>query len=69
MTQLEMKQEITRLVDTLPEPKLALIFDFLHFLSERETATDWLWMESQSAAYQEWVGEENDVYDRVFANL
>jgi hypothetical protein len=24
--------------------------------------------QSQSTAYQEWVGEDNDIYDEAFAN-
>ena len=69
MTIVEMKEKISELVDTLPEMKLAVLLDFLEFIYERETASDLLLMQMQSGAYQEWVGEENDIYDQVFADV
>lgn len=30
---------------------------------------DWLNAQKQSAAYQEWVDRENDLYDEVFADI
>ena len=37
--------------------------------AERKAMTDFLQMQMQSASYQEWIGEENDVYDQVFADV
>jgi len=34
-----------------------------------ETMTDFMHMQKQSISYQEWVGEGNDIYDRVFADV
>ncbi len=69
MTVLEMKQQVYALIDTLPATTLTFILDLLQFLMERETATDFMEMQMQSDAYREWVGEENDVYDQVFADV
>lgn len=68
MTLLEMKQQMHTMVDSLSEIKLALALDFLQFLAQRDTAAELLWIQMHSDAYREWLGEENDVYDRVFAN-
>ncbi len=69
MTLLEMKQQMHTMVDSLSEIKLALALDFLQFLTQHDTAAELLWMQMHSDAYREWLGEENDVYDRVFANV
>jgi hypothetical protein len=36
MTAIELKRELVSLLDTLPEPKLAVVFDLAQFLAERE---------------------------------
>ncbi len=69
MTTLEMKEKISELVDILPEAKIGVLLDFLEFLYDREKASDLLSMQMQSDAYQEWVNDENDIYDQVFANV
>jgi len=56
------------LLDTLPEPELAVVFDLVQFLTERDLQAAWISAQSQSAAYQEWVGSDNDIYDAVFAD-
>lgn len=48
---------------------MALVFDFLQFVMQREVAAELLSMQMQSDAYREWLGQENDVYDQVFANV
>ena len=68
MTITQMKYQITTLLDALPEPKLAAVFDFAQFLAERELQAGWLNAQSQSAVYQEWVSRDNDIYDEVFAD-
>jgi hypothetical protein len=65
----QLKREITSLLDALPEPKLAVIFDFVQFLAERDLQAAWISAQSQSAAYQEWIGSDNDIYDEVFADV
>ena len=40
----------------------------MQFLAERDLQAAWLSAQSQSAAYQEWVSSDNDIYDEVFAN-
>jgi hypothetical protein len=68
MLTVQLKRQITSLLDALPEPKLAVIFDFVQFLAERDLQAAWLSAQSQSAAYQEWAGSDNDIYDEVFAD-
>ena len=67
MIVVQLKRQITSLLDALPEPKLAAVFDFVQFLAERNLQAAWLSAQSQSAAYQEWIGSDNDIYDEVFA--
>lgn len=66
---LELKRQVASLLDTLSETKLAVIVDFVQFLAEQERQTDWLNAQRQSAAYQEWVSHDNDIYDEVFADV
>jgi hypothetical protein len=68
MTATQLKHDITSLLDILPEPKLAVVFDFVQFLADRELPADWLSAQSQSTAYQEWVSSDNDIYDELFAD-
>jgi len=68
MTTAQLQQEITSLIPMLPDPKLAAVFDFVRFLVEREPQIAWLNAQSQSRAYQEWIGPDNDIYDEVFAD-
>ncbi len=65
----ELKEIIFTVLDTLPEDKLVLVSDFVQFLAERELQASWINAQSQSKAYQEWVSDENDVYDKLFADL
>ena len=68
MTAVQLKHQITSLLNALPEPKLTVVFDFVQFLTERELQAAWIIAQSQSAAYQEWVGSDDDIYDAVFAD-
>ena len=63
-----LKSQIASLLDTLPNPKLAVVFDFVQFLAERELQTAWLNAQSKSAAYQEWLDSSNDIYDELYAD-
>ncbi len=69
MTVAQLQQKITSLLPVLPESKLATVFEFVRFLVEREPQTAWLSAQSQSRAYQDWLGPENDIYDQVFADV
>jgi len=40
----------------------------VQFLAERELQVAWINAQSQSVAYQEWIGRDNDIYDEVFAD-
>lgn len=64
----QLKPKITSLLDTLPESRLVVVFDFVQFLVEHELEVAWINAQSRSAAYQEWVGPGNDIYDEVFAD-
>jgi len=68
MIVVQLRRQITSLLDALPESKLAVVFDFVQFLAEREPQAAWISAQSQSAAYQEWVGSDNDICDEVFAD-
>ncbi|MFQ5858378.1 MAG: hypothetical protein ACE5LU_22475 [Anaerolineae bacterium] len=68
MTAIQMKDRITSLLDALPESKIAVVFDFVQFLAERELQAAWASAQSQSAAYQEWVSSDNDIYDELFSH-
>lgn len=68
MLTVQLKRQITSMLDTLPEPKLTVVFDLVQFLAERDLPSAWMSAQSQSAAYQEWIGSDNDVYDEVFAD-
>jgi len=63
MTAVQLTREITSLLDTLPEPKLAVVFDLVQFLAERDLQAAWISAQSQSTTYQEWIGSDNDIYD------
>ena len=69
MTVAQLQQEIAALLPNLPEPKLVAVSEFVRFLIEREPQTTWFEAQSQSCAYQEWVGPDNDIYDQVFADV
>lgn len=64
----ELKRQVASLLDTLPETKLAVVFDFVQFLTEQERQINWMNAQRQSAAYQEWAGSDNDIYDEIFAD-
>ncbi len=64
----QLKDKLTSLLDTLPEPKLRAVLDFAQFLAEREVQMAWMNVQNQSTAYQEWISSENDVYDEAFAD-
>jgi hypothetical protein len=68
MLTVQLKRQITSMLDTLPEPKLTVVFDLVQFLAERDLQAAWMSAQSQSAAYQEWISSDNDVYDEVFAD-
>jgi hypothetical protein len=61
------KKRVHVLVDTLPESKLMTLLDFAQFLETREEESELFEAQMQSTAYQEWVGEENDIYDELFS--
>jgi len=48
--------------------ELAVVFDFVQFLAERESQAAWISAQSQSAVYHEWVSSDDDIYDEVFAD-
>ena len=55
-------------------PKVAkvaglIIPPFVQFLTEQERQIDWMNAQRQSAAYQEWAGSDNDIYDKIFADV
>lgn len=64
-----LRHETISLLDILPESKLAVVFDLVHFLTERESQIAWMNAQSQATVYQEWVGSDNDIYDEVFGDI
>ncbi len=68
MSVAEMKREVIGLLDRMPQAKVATVYDFVQFLTEREDQKNWALAQEQSAAYRDWLGADNDVYDEVFAD-
>lgn len=68
MTLTQLKQQVTSLLNILPESKLVVVYELAQFLIEREHQSDWMNAQSQSVAYQEWVSRDNDIYDEVFGD-
>ncbi|MBI2304575.1 MAG: hypothetical protein HYU86_07515 [Chloroflexi bacterium] len=62
------KQQLAEVIDTLPENELEVVLDFATYLKDRGQAEDFLKMQMNSNAYQDWVGQENDIYDEVFGD-
>ncbi|MBM3239026.1 hypothetical protein FJZ31_22260 [Candidatus Poribacteria bacterium] len=65
MTTIEMQQQIQRAIATFPEHKLKGVLEFVNYLAEHNLPEDFQ-MQMSSTAYQEWLSEENDIYDEVF---
>jgi len=63
-----MKREVIGLMDRMPEATVSTVYDFVQFLTERQDHDRWAHAQTQSAAYRDWVGADNDVYDEVFAD-
>jgi hypothetical protein len=61
-----LRKKAEELLKQLPEKKLNVAFDFLNYLNERGEAEDILKLQMTSRGYQEWLGDENDIYDKVF---
>lgn len=67
MTVLTKRKQAQKFLKELPDKKIEVAFDFLSYLKERQQAEDMFRMQMNSKAYREWVSEENDIYDKVFA--
>jgi hypothetical protein len=65
MTATEIQQQIHDTVNALPEHQLKAVWAFVNALVENELPEDFL-MQMNSAAYHQWLSEENDIYDEVF---
>lgn len=64
------QKKLSSLIDELPERKLEVLYDLARFLqSQRSHESQELFrMQMSSNAYQEWLGADNDIYDKVFKN-
>ena len=58
--------QINEKLKQLPTDKLVVVFDFISYLLERESALELLQMQAESSGYREWLNTENDIYDEVF---
>lgn len=67
MTATEMQQQIQQTIATLPEHKLKGVLEFVNYLVEHDLPEDFQ-MQMSSTAYQDWLSEENNIYDEVFRN-
>lgn len=65
MTTIEMQKQIQRTIATFPDHKLKGVLEFVKYLAEYDLSEDFQ-MQMSSTAYQEWLSEENDIYDKVF---
>lgn len=66
MPKLEFQQKFETIIRILPDVKLNAVMDFANYLIEREEAAEFLKIQTNSKAYQEWLGSENDIYDDLF---
>lgn len=62
------KQQVHAVLDILPESKLMTLLDSARYLAERGAESELLLAQLRSAAYRDWLGADNDVYDGVFAH-
>jgi nitrate reductase assembly molybdenum cofactor insertion protein NarJ len=67
MTTLAKRKQAQRFLNELPDQKIEVALDFLSYLKEKQQAEDMFKMQMRSAAYKEWLSEENDIYDKVFS--
>lgn len=57
--------------DQIFERALDILFALTDLLGEGkdEPSLDWLNAQSQSAAYQEWLSDDNSIYDELFSDV
>lgn len=66
MQRLKLKQKFEEIIKVLPESKLKVVIDFASYLRDRKESEEFLRIQMNSNAYQEWLSSENDIYDEVF---
>lgn len=66
MQKLGLKQKFEAIIKALPESKLKAVIDFASYLRDREESEEFLRIQMNSNAYQEWLSSENDIYDEIF---
>ena len=66
MSILEYQQEFENIAKLLPENKLSVIIDFANYLKEKVEEETPIEIQRTSNAYQEWLSNENNIYDELF---
>ena len=61
-------QQFNEIIKVLPDDKKKAVLDFACYLRDRGISEALFEMQKTSTAYQEWLSDENDVYDKVFQN-
>ncbi|MBI5471639.1 MAG: hypothetical protein HY961_04780 [Ignavibacteriae bacterium] len=67
MTAAAKRKQAEQCLKELPMQKLEVALDFLRYLKEREQAEDMFRLQTTARGYEDWLSEENDIYDEVFA--
>ena len=66
MSILEYQLEFENIAKLLPENKLSVIIDFANYLKEKVEEETPIEIQRTSNAYQEWLSNENNIYDELF---
>jgi len=62
------KKRIYEIIELLPNDMLKEILDFATYLKEKAYREDYSQLQNKSYSFEEWVSDENDIYDEVFKN-
>jgi hypothetical protein len=68
MKKIVLKKKLNVLINELPETKLQILYELACFLQSRHGREnqELFRMQMNSKAYEEWLGAENDIYDKAF---
>lgn len=62
---MDTRQKMLNVFEQLSDEQLAILLPLAQSMLERQTN---VFSERTSDAYQEWVSDENDIYDEIFAD-
>jgi hypothetical protein len=62
---MNLRQDVLSLIEQMSDEQLKLLLPLILSVRDRDIETV---SSEASAAYQDWVGAENDIYDEIFAD-